>query len=142
MKNYKKVPSGLSNLKSKVDKLDMDELVPVPVDLSELSDVAKNEVKNSKIKNSSCQKRLIGILVWECKDEVLNTTETLLNDKKVAYAKSNYFIYTILLEITYLLLLVVICVSCYFYYTKYQPKQKYLLPFQDTSIKLNIKNIL
>ena len=29
----------------------MDELVPVPVDLSELSDVAKNEVKNSKIKN-------------------------------------------------------------------------------------------
>ena len=68
--------------------------------------------------------------------------ETLLNDKKVAYAKSNYFIYTILLEITYLLLLVVICVSYYFYYTKYQPKQKYLLPFQDTSIKLNIKNIL
>ena len=41
----------MSNLKSKVDKLDMDELVPVPVDLSELSDVAKNEVKNSKIKN-------------------------------------------------------------------------------------------
>ena len=114
----------------------MDELVPVPVDLSELSDVAKNEVKNSKIKNSSCQKRLIGILVWECKDEVLNTMETLLNDKKVAYAKSNYFIYTILLEITYLLLSVAICVSCYFYYTKYQPKQKYLLPFQDTSIKL------
>ena len=41
----------MSNLKSKVDKLDMDELVPAPVDLSELSDVAKNEVKNSKIKN-------------------------------------------------------------------------------------------
>ena len=36
--------------------------------------------------------------------------ETLLNDKKVAYAKSNYFIYTILLEITYLLLLFVLVV--------------------------------
>ena len=107
-----------------------------------MSQKTKSKTQKSKIKNSSCQKRLIGILVWECEDEVLNTMETLLNDKKVAYAKSNYFIYTILLEITYLLLLVVICVSYYFYYTKYQPKQKYLLPFQDTSIKLNIKNIL
>ena len=30
----KNIPSGLSSLKSKVDKLDVDELVPVPVDLS------------------------------------------------------------------------------------------------------------
>ena len=35
-----------------------------------------------------------------------------------------------------MLLLFVICVSCYFYYTKYRPKQKHLLPFNDTSIKL------
>ena len=31
-------------MKSKVDKIDVDKLVPVPVDLSELSDVAKNNV--------------------------------------------------------------------------------------------------
>ena len=31
-------------MKSKVDKLDVDKLVPVPVDLSELSDVVKNDV--------------------------------------------------------------------------------------------------
>ena len=32
---------NLSNLKSKVDKFDVDNLVPVPVDLSKLSDVVK-----------------------------------------------------------------------------------------------------
>ena len=36
----KSVPSNLSNLKSKVDKLDVDILVPVPVDLVK-SDVVK-----------------------------------------------------------------------------------------------------
>ena len=35
------VPTKLSNLKSKVNKLDVDKLVPVPADLSKLSDVAK-----------------------------------------------------------------------------------------------------
>ena len=40
----KNVLISLSNLKSKVDKLDVDKLVPVPVDLSKLSDVVKNDV--------------------------------------------------------------------------------------------------
>ena len=39
----KDVPSNLSNLKSKIDKLDVDKLVPAPVDLSKLSDVVKND---------------------------------------------------------------------------------------------------
>ena len=52
----KNAPSNLGNLKSKVDKLDVDKLVPVPVDLSKLSDVVKNDVVkkdvyNAKIKN-------------------------------------------------------------------------------------------
>ena len=43
-------------MKSKVDKLDVDKLVPVPVDLSILSDVVKNDVVKkdvykAKIKN-------------------------------------------------------------------------------------------
>ena len=51
----KKVPNHLSNLKSKVDKLDVDKLVPAPVDLSQLSGVVKNyvlkkDVHNAKIK--------------------------------------------------------------------------------------------
>ena len=39
----KNVPTNLSNLKSKVDKLDVDKLVPFPVDLSKLSDVVKHD---------------------------------------------------------------------------------------------------
>ena len=40
----KNVPSNLSNLKSKEDNLDVDKLIPVPVDLSKLSDVVKNDL--------------------------------------------------------------------------------------------------
>ena len=43
-------------MKSKVDKLDVNKLLPVPVDLSKLSDVVKNDVikkdaYNAKIKH-------------------------------------------------------------------------------------------
>ena len=52
----KNVPANLSSLKSKVDKLDVKKLVPVPIDLSKLSDAVKNDVVkkyvyNAKIKN-------------------------------------------------------------------------------------------
>ena len=36
--------TNLANLKTEVDKLDMDKLAPVSVDLSKLSDVIKNDV--------------------------------------------------------------------------------------------------
>ena len=36
--------TNLANLKTDVDKLDIDKLVPVPVDLSKLSNVIKNDV--------------------------------------------------------------------------------------------------
>ena len=38
------IKTNLANLKTEVDKLDTDKLVPVPVDLSKLSYVVKNEV--------------------------------------------------------------------------------------------------
>ena len=38
------VKTNWANLKTEVDKLDIDKLVPVPVDLSKLSDVVKNDV--------------------------------------------------------------------------------------------------
>ena len=53
------------------------------------------------IKNCCCEKFLIGKSVLECEDEKLYTTENLLNDKKVAYAKSKYLIHTISLVILY-----------------------------------------
>ena len=36
--------TNLANLKSEVDKLDVDKLKPIPTDLSKLSDVVKNDV--------------------------------------------------------------------------------------------------
>ena len=43
--------TNLANLKTDVDKLDIDKLIPIPVDLSKQSDVVKNDVvkKNYKI---------------------------------------------------------------------------------------------
>ena len=57
IEKLKNVPINLSNLKSKVDELDVDKLVPVPVDLSKLNvavenDVVKNDVYNAKIKKN------------------------------------------------------------------------------------------
>ena len=36
--------TNVANLKTKIDKLDIDKLTPIPVDLSKLSDVVKNDV--------------------------------------------------------------------------------------------------
>ena len=52
----KNLPTNLGNLKNKVDRLDVNKLVPVPVDLSKLSyvektDVVKKDLYNAKIKN-------------------------------------------------------------------------------------------
>ena len=41
--------TNLANLKTEVDKLDIDKLVPVPVDLSKLSDVVKNDVVKKNV---------------------------------------------------------------------------------------------
>ena len=53
---FKNVPTNSRKLKSKVDKLDVDKSIPVPVDLSKVSyvvkkDVVKKDVYNAKIKN-------------------------------------------------------------------------------------------
>ena len=53
----KNVPTNFSNLKSKVDRVDVVKLVPIPGDISKLSNLVKNDVvkkdlHNAKIKNS------------------------------------------------------------------------------------------
>ena len=40
----KNVPTNLSNLKTKVDQLDVDKLAPVPMDLIKLKDLVKYDV--------------------------------------------------------------------------------------------------
>ena len=56
MDKWKNVLTGWNSLKDKVDKLDVDKLVTVSVDLSKLYDVVKNyvvkkDVYNVQIKN-------------------------------------------------------------------------------------------
>ena len=51
----KNVRNNFTNLKSKVDKLYFDKLVPVPVDLSKLSDVVKNDVVKKDICNAKIE---------------------------------------------------------------------------------------
>ena len=63
----KNVPTNLSNLNSKVDKLDVVKLVPVSVDLSKLSDIVKNDavkkdVYNAKIK--SIEDKILNLLIY------------------------------------------------------------------------------
>ena len=63
-------------MKIKVDKLDVDKLVPVLVDLSKLSDVAKNYVIKKDI--YSAKSKNIGDKIPDITDLATNTT---LNDK-------------------------------------------------------------
>ena len=44
--------TNLANLKTEVDKLDVDKLVPVPTDLSKLSNVVKNDVIKKTVYNT------------------------------------------------------------------------------------------
>ena len=58
-KNYKtqiNVRTNLRKLKSKVDKLDVDKLLPVSVSLSKLSDVVKNDVVKKDVYNAKIKK--------------------------------------------------------------------------------------
>ena len=53
----KNVPTNLSNLKIKVDKLDVDKSVPVPVDLRKLSNVVKYDVIKKDVYNAETKNR-------------------------------------------------------------------------------------
>ena len=71
----KYLPTSTGNLESKVDKLDVDILLPVPVDRSKFSDTVKNDVVkkdpyNAKIKNTEDEKPYITNLA----------TNTIFND--------------------------------------------------------------
>ena len=65
------MPINLSNLKSKVDKLDIDKLVPVPIDLSKLSDVVKNEVVKKVVYNAK---------IKDIEDKIPDTTNLATNN--------------------------------------------------------------
>ena len=80
-------------------------------------------------KNCSCKKHLIGKLVLGCEDEILNTMETSPHDKKETCEKSNCLIHTISLVIICLLVLAVVSIGCYYYYTRDWIKKEYILSY-------------
>ena len=43
--------TNLASLKAEVDKIDIDKLVPIPVDLNKLSDVVQNDVVKKTVYN-------------------------------------------------------------------------------------------
>ena len=61
--------TNLANLKTEVDKLDIDKLVPIPVDLSKLSDVVKNDV----VKKAAYNKLVAKVDNIDTSDFVLKT---------------------------------------------------------------------
>ena len=65
--------------------------------------------------------------------EEKETIPTNFNERKVTYKTQNFYILLAFLLITIALL---IAVSVYCYLTKYQGKQKILLPFYSTNNKL------
>ena len=70
------VPTNLNNLKSKVDKFDVDKLIPVPVSLSKLSDVLKNDVVKKDVYKAKIKN------IEDKITEITNlTTKTTLNDE-------------------------------------------------------------
>ena len=73
--------TDLANLKTEVDKLDIDKLVPVPADLSKLIDVVKNDV----VKKTVYDKLVAKVNNIDTSDFVLktkyNTDKTKLENK-------------------------------------------------------------
>ena len=61
--------TNLASLKTEVDKLDIDKLAPVPVDLSKLSDVVKNDV----VKKAVHDKLAAKVNNFDTSDFVLKT---------------------------------------------------------------------
>ena len=73
---------NLANLKTEVDKLDIDKLAPVPVDLSKLNDVIKNDV----VKKTVYDKLVAKVNGIDTSDFVLKTkynTEKIELEKKI-----------------------------------------------------------
>ena len=54
--------SNLASLKTEVDKLDIDKLVPVPVDLSKLSDVVKDDAVKKTVHDKLVPKVIVLML--------------------------------------------------------------------------------
>ena len=121
------MPTSLSNLKSKVDKLDVAKLESFPVGLRKLSavvknDVVKKDVYNAKIKNIEAKTLDITNLathtirnaeINDLKDKIssitnLATTATVID----LFIKADHIIYIIIL---FIIIIIIIYIYIYIY---------------------------
>ena len=84
--------TNLANLKTEVDKLDIDKLVPVPVDSSKLSDVLKNDVVkktdyNAKI--TDIENKIPDVTNLAKKTELI-TVKNKIPDTSILVKKTEY----------------------------------------------------
>ena len=70
--------SDLASLKSKVDKLDVNKLVPVPVDLCKLSDVVKDDVVKKDVYNANIKNIEDEILLIQINTKIVATAQDLI----------------------------------------------------------------
>ena len=98
----KNVPTNGSNLKSKVDKLDVDKLVPVPVDLSKLNDVVKNYVVKKDVYNANIK------TIEDKIHDITNLAANVFLNAKINEVKSEILLLLLLLmlKIKYLVLVI------------------------------------
>ena len=67
--------TNLASLKTKVDKLEIEKLVPAPVDLSKLSDVVRNDVVKKTVSNKLVAKVDNIDIVTLCKLNIKQTKQ-------------------------------------------------------------------
>ena len=73
--------TNLPNLKTVIDKLNIDKLEPVPVDLSKLSDVVKNDV----VKKTVCDKLVAKVDNIDTSDIVLKSLTLTKQNQKIKF---------------------------------------------------------
>ena len=96
-------------MKRKVDKSDVDKLLPVPVDLSKLSDLVKNDVVKKDVYNAMkkniedeipdntnlATKTTLNAKISEVKGEIANITNLMLLTLSLILLKIKYLVLVI-----------------------------------------------
>ena len=78
------IQTNLNNLKSMVDKLDAHNLIPVPIDLSKLSNVVKNDIVKKDVYNANTKNIEDKIL------QIINLATKTTLDAKLIRLKVKY----------------------------------------------------
>ena len=97
--------TNLANLKTQVDNLDIDKLVPVPIDLSKLSDVVKNDIAKKTVYDKLVAKvnsiDTSGFVLKTKYDTDKSELENKISDTSGLVKKTNYDIKITEIKVSY-----------------------------------------